>query len=220
MFRKTMRSFDGEFRRKVRVGPCRRRRAARIARSPRQKLQGEVGQHQQTGGEEHHGPHLFGPHDRTSGLETVAAPVSVRRDVSSASLARARSIDAGVVSVQSLPVSSPVRTLPFSISSSCCWILASSRLHLAMNRSGADMVAPAFLPSQKNARRRASVPQRLSRGERTIDLPLEHPDGVGRCGSNLQSFANGSSPGGFPPINVYFFQCFELIFGRKRGFFS
>ena len=46
----------------------------------------------------------------------------------------------GVVSIQPAPMSSPVRTLPASISASCCSRLACSCLHQAMKRSVADMI--------------------------------------------------------------------------------
>jgi hypothetical protein len=46
--------------------------------------------------------------------------------------------------------------LPFSISSSCCSMLASSCLHQAMKRSGADMGSPAFPPQRKT---RGAAPQ-------------------------------------------------------------
>lgn len=78
------------------------------------------------------------------GFVTVAAPELVRSDFNSESLALARSIDPAVVSTQPAPVSSPVLTLPFSMSSSCCSILASSCLHQVMKRSGAVMRCQPF----------------------------------------------------------------------------
>jgi hypothetical protein len=79
---------------------------------------------------------------RASGLTTVAFPASVNRSFSSASRALARSIDSAVVSIHPAPMSSPVRTLPASISSSCCSRLACSCLHQAMKRSVADTMLP------------------------------------------------------------------------------
>src|SRR6478752_6473476 len=70
---------------------------------------------------------------------TVAFPASVKRSFSSASRALARSIDSAVVSIQPAPMSSPVRTLPVSMSSSCYCMLACSCLHQAMKRPGADV---------------------------------------------------------------------------------
>ena len=92
------------------------------------------------------------------GFVTVAAPELVRSDFNSESLALARSIDPAVVSTQPAPVSSPVLTLPFSMSSSCCSILASSCLHQAMKRSGAVMRCQPFLNQRKNAKCNVSVP--------------------------------------------------------------
>ena len=71
---------------------------------------------------------------------TVAFPASVKRSLSSARRALARSIELLVVSIQPAPMSSPVRTLPAFKSSSCCSILACSCLHQAMKRSEAALV--------------------------------------------------------------------------------
>lgn len=128
--------------------------------SAAEKLHGEIGQGQEAEGEEDGRPDVLNFHEVCSGLETAAAPDSVNSAFRSASLALARCIEIAVVSIQPAPVSSPVRTSPFSMSSSCCSILASSCLHHAMNRSGADMAMPAFLPPKKNQRRGASVPPR------------------------------------------------------------
>jgi hypothetical protein len=76
---------------------------------------------------------------RDSGFTTVAFPASVKRSLSSARRALARSIESPVVSIQPVPISSPVRTLPACSSSSCCSMLACSCLHQAMKRSGAAM---------------------------------------------------------------------------------
>ena len=62
----------------------------------------------------------FGHDYRSPGLATVALPASVKRSFSSASRALARSIDSSVVSIQPAPMSSPVRTLPETNSSSSC----------------------------------------------------------------------------------------------------
>ena len=85
---------------------------------------------------------LVSPH--CYGFETVAEPVSVKRDSSSASLALTRSIDSAVMSTQPDPRFSPVSTLPVSMSSSCCSRLACSCLHQATKRPAADV---AWAPS-------------------------------------------------------------------------
>jgi len=77
---------------------------------------------------------------RDSGFTTVAVPASVKRSFSCARRALARSIDSSVVSTQPAPMSSPVRTLPDTISSSSCSMLACSCLHQATKRPGADVV--------------------------------------------------------------------------------
>ena len=82
--------------------------------------------------------------DLLAGFETVADPVSVRSDSSSASLSLTRFFDSALVFTQPDPRSSPVKTLLASRSSSCCCRLACSCLHQAMNRSGAD-IGLAFL---------------------------------------------------------------------------
>ena len=76
---------------------------------------------------------------KDSGFTTVVFPASVKRSLSSARRALARSIESPVVSIQPAPISSPVRTLPACSSSSCCSMLACSCLHQAMKRSGAAM---------------------------------------------------------------------------------
>ena len=76
------------------------------------------------------------------GFETVADPVSVKRDSSSASLALARSIDSQVVSTQPDPRFSPVSTLSVCMSSSCCCMLVCSCLHQATKRPGAAFHMP------------------------------------------------------------------------------
>jgi hypothetical protein len=91
--------------------------------------------------------HLDSPRRRVGQRVTIGHPVSrpwhfrPRSKDHSAPLdvPQRVSIAAAVVSIHPAPMSSPVRTLPACISSSCCSMLACSCLHQAMKRSGAAM---------------------------------------------------------------------------------